>query len=501
MQGRSVLIIVQNLPVPMDRRVWLECKALRDAGYDVAVICPKAPGDRRFEVLERISLYKYRAAPATTGFLSYFLEFAYCWIRTALLSVRVFGRHRFSVLQACNPPDTYWLLGAFWKLFGVSYVFDQHDLNPELFRSRFGEPSRLGSRAQFAVLCWLERMTYRVATRVIVTNESYRSIALQRGGLPERTVTVVRSGPDTTRMRPVPGRAELLKGARHLLAYVGIMGPQDNVDVLLDVMDVLVRQKRRTDLHLVLMGFGDCLESLRQQAHELGLDRYVTFTGRADQEMIADYLSTAHLGLAPDLKTPLNDISTHNKTMEYMAYALPIVSFDLVESRTSAGDSSLYVRSGDVVAFAEAVSDLLDDPERRARMSRTARTRCVAELDWEPQSRAYVGVFDELFGQPARDHVRTADRRSSSTAPAALPVLAGRTVIDLRDPRDFESFLHRRGLVESDELIQTRPRVATAPQDLPAPVQELQAQLQMQSRTQTGGDDSGPARSSGVGGP
>jgi glycosyltransferase involved in cell wall biosynthesis len=447
MQRRSVLIVVQNLPVPLDRRVWLECQALRDAGYEVAVICPKGPGDPNFELLEGVSLYKYQATPATTGLLSYLLEFAYCWLRTAMLSLKVYRRHRFGILQACNPPDTYWLLGAFWRLFGVKYVFDQHDLNPELFRSRFGDPTTAAAKAQLAVLTWLERMTYRVAAHVIVTNDSYRAIAMDRGERKSVDVTVVRSGPNTSRMRPTAGRPELRKGADYLLAYIGIMGPQDNVDVLLDVMNVLVNEMQRTDVHLALMGFGDCLESLRAQSSSLGLDDYVTFTGRADQNIIAEYLSTAHLGLSPDLKTPLNDVSTHNKTMEYMAFALPIVSFDLVESRLSAADSSVYVESGDVLAFAKAINELLDDPDRRVEMSRLARSRCVAELDWAPQARKYVGVFDQLSGRPVSSvpDVRPLERR---TGGHSLPTLAGRPVIDLRRPDDVDGFLRRRGLVE-----------------------------------------------------
>ena len=399
MHRPSVLIVVQNLPVPLDRRVWLECQALRAAGYQVAVICPKGPGDPSFQELDGVALYKYRAAPATTGLLSYVLEFAYCWLRTAMISITVFRRHRFQVFQACNPPDTYWLLGAFWRLFGVTYVFDQHDLNPELFRSRFGDPRSAVGRAQLRTLTWLERMTYRVATHVIVPNESYRRVAIERGQCRPDDVTVVRSGPNTTRMRPIEPIPQLRRGAEHLLAYLGIMGPQDNVDVLLRVMDLLINKLGRDDVHLVLMGFGDSLESLRALTHELELDAVVTFTGRADQDTISRYLSTAHVGLSPDLKTPLNDISTHNKTMEYMAYALPIVSFDLKESRLSAGASSVYIESGDLLAFAEAIDDLLNDQDRRAQMGALARRRCVAELDWEPQSRLYVKVFDRLTGR------------------------------------------------------------------------------------------------------
>jgi glycosyltransferase involved in cell wall biosynthesis len=439
---RSVLVVVQNLPVPMDRRVWLECQALRDAGYEVSVICPKGPGDPSFEVLDEIALYKYKGAPTAKGVAGYSIEFGYSWLRTALLSLKVRRSQKFAVLQACNPPDTYWLLGALWRLAGVKFVFDQHDLNPELFRSRFGDPAGVGGKAQLSVLTWLERMTYRFAHHVISTNESYRRIAMSRGRRKAEDVTVVRSGPDTSRMRPVPGNPELLKSADHLLAYIGIMGPQDNVDVLLDVMHTLVNDRGRKDVHLALMGFGDCLDDLRAESHERGLDDYVTFTDRADQAMIAEYMSTARLGLCPDLKTPLNDVSTHNKVMEYMAFGLPVVTFDLAETRLSAGDAAVYVPSGDVEEYARVIDELLDDPGRQADIARLARQRCAEELDWTPQKRAYVGVFDRLTGTTSQVAGGSGERRRGGP----LPVVASRTVIDLRDPEVFESFLRTRGL-------------------------------------------------------
>ena len=394
-----VLVIVQNLPVPLDRRVWLECQALRSAGYEVSVICPRGPGDPRLEIIDGIRIHKYRPAPQASGAVGYLWEFAYSWLRTAWLSRRVWRRRPFEVLQACNPPDTYWALARYWKRRGVLFVYDQHDLNPELFLSRFGEPEGIAGRAQLAGLRWLERQTYRTADHVISTNRSYQRIALERGGLAPEEVTVVRSGPDTTTMRPLLPPSDVLPARRHNLVYLGIMGPQDGVDLVLDVVHELVTVRGRHDVSATLLGFGDCYDDLVRRCTELGLDDVVTFTGRAGPEMIAEHLSAATLGVCPDLKTPLNDVSTMNKTMEYMAFALPSVAFDLVETRVSGADSCLYVPSGDVAAFADAVEELLDDPERREEMSLRARQRVRDVLDWRPQREAYLGVFDRLLGR------------------------------------------------------------------------------------------------------
>lgn len=393
-----VLIIVQNLPVPLDRRVWLECQALKAAGYEVSVICPKGPGDPARQEIDGIQIYKYRPAPEAKGLPGFAVEFGYSWLRTAWLSTRVWRHGSFQIIQACNPPDTYWLLARIWRGRGVKFVFDQHDLNPELFLSRFGEPASVRERIEYKALLWLERMTYRSADRVISTNESYKDKAITRGGHRPENVTVVRSGPDTRKMRPIYSKLSLRGRSRFTLVYLGIMGPQDGVDLVLEVMDELVHRRGRTDVQAALLGFGDCLEDLKARSKELHLDAVVTFTGRANRDVIAEYLSAADVGLCPDLKTPLNDISTMNKTMEYMAYALPSVSFDLVETKVSGGDTVLYVESGDVQAFADAVERLLDDPALRTRMGMRARRRVVDELDWRPQAIAYVGVYDELSG-------------------------------------------------------------------------------------------------------
>ena len=438
--GQHILIIVQNLPVPLDRRVWLECQALRDAGYRVSVICPKGPGDPPFQELDGVRIYKYQPAPPTEGVAGYLWEFAYSWVRTALIARRVWSRDRFGAVQACNPPDTYWALARRYVRAGAAFVYDQHDLNPEVFRSRFGEPRGISAKAQYRGLLWLERRTYRSAHHVIATNESYKRTAMQRGGLSDADVTVVRSGPDTRRMRPVDGDPALRNGRSYLAVWLGIMGPQDGVDVVLRALDLLVHGPHGYDIQLALLGFGDCLGELKELAHELKLDDHVTFTGRADPDMIARYLSSADIALSPDPKSPLNDVSTMNKTMEYMCYALPIVAFDLTETRVSGCDAAVYVAAGgdlaaDTERYAAAVGELLGDPERRADLSVRARRRVETELDWEAQRQRYVGVYDRLFGIPPRN----CPAERSSVAPAD-----GQRYVDVADTAALRRFARSR---------------------------------------------------------
>lgn len=438
-----MLIIVQNLPVPLDRRVWLECQALRDHGYDVSVICPKGPGDPARQVIEGVHVYKYRPPPAARGVLGYALEFVYCWLRTAVLSAKVWRRQPFHALQACNPPDTYWLLARMWTRRGVRFVFDHHDLNPELFLSRFGAPSSLRERAELGTLRWLERQTFRTADRVISTNDSYRQVALTRGGCRPGSVKVVRSGPDTTSMRPLVPQ-ERPADDQFVLAYLGIMGPQDGVDTVLDVMEELVRNRGRRDVRAVLMGFGDCFEDLRADCTARGLDDVVMFTGRVDRAQIAEHLSVADVGLCPDAKSPLNDVSTMNKTMEYMAYALPSVCFDLTETRVSGGDTVLYAPPGDVPAFADHVERLLDQEDLRIALGLRARQRVHDHLDWRQQAAVYVSVFRELLGtvQPIpRPRTAVAQAQAGEAGQDEL----GREYVDLSDGAAAAAYVRDRG--------------------------------------------------------
>lgn len=393
---RHVCIVVQNLPVPFDRRVWLECQVLRDAGYEVSVVCPKAPGDPDYQELDGVHLYKYRAFPPITRKIMFVAEYAYSIVATLFGLIRAYRRAAFGTVQVCNPPDVLWVaVLPFIVGLRVRLVYDQHDLCPELYESRFGTAAGLPYRALVAA----ERITYRLASRVIAVNESYRRVALERGRKDPAVVTVVRTGPDPRRLKPVTPDPELRRGHEYLLAYLGVMGPQDGVDLALRAMHHIVHTLGRTDVALTLLGDGDAGAELRALAGELGLDGHVHFTGRAPDELVARVLSTADIGLSPDPRNPLNDVSTMNKTMEYMAFELPVVAFDLVETRVSAGEAAAYAEPNRVDLFAETVIALLDADVRRKEMGEAGRRRVCEVLAWEHQAPAYLDVYHQLCGE------------------------------------------------------------------------------------------------------
>jgi glycosyltransferase involved in cell wall biosynthesis len=397
---RRVLIIVQNLPVPFDRRVWLECQALTAAGYRVAVVCPKGKNDPAYQVIDAVEVYKYRPYAPGGSKLSFIAEYLYSFAATAWLALKARHGGRFSVLQACNPPDIFWPIGLVLRAVDrTKFLFDHHDLCPELFESRFPD----GSRPVYKGLRWLERRTHRSADHVISTNDSYREIAIRRSGKKPADVTVVRTGPDPDKLRPGQPEPDLRRGRAHLAAYIGVMGPQDGVDIVVRAAAVVVHEFSRTDIAFTLIGKGDCFDELVALRDELGLAGHVEFTGRAPDELVKTVMSSADLGLSPDPKNPLNDVSTMNKTMEYMSFGLPVVAFDLKETRVSAGDAAVYVTptgnyERDVRAYARAIVDLADDEAERLRMAKLGRARIEDELAWTYQAKAYVAVYQRLTG-------------------------------------------------------------------------------------------------------
>jgi glycosyltransferase involved in cell wall biosynthesis len=409
-ESPRVLIIVQNLPVPFDRRVWLECGTLIRAGYQVAVVCPKGKGDLSFQVIDGVEIYKYRPYSPGGGAASFFAEYAYSFTATLLLALKAARRGRFSAVQSCNPPDIFWPIGLLFKLsHGSRFVFDHHDLCPETFESRF--PG--GSQFLYRGLRFLERCTMRSANHVISTNESYRKLVIDRDGVEADRVTVVRTGPDPDKLKAAEAVPSLRRGRPHLAAYIGVMGPQDGVDIVLKMADIVVKRLKRTDISFTLIGSGDCFGELVALRDQLKLGDFVEFTGRAPDEAVREILSTADIGLSPDPKNPLNDVSTMNKTMEYMSFGLPVLAFDLQETRASAAEAGCYATPNDVEEMARMFLELIDDEPRRRDMGSAGRRRIEEKLAWNHQAPHYLSVFDRVLGR------RTADTERARAGHAA----------------------------------------------------------------------------------
>ena len=391
-----ILIIVQNLPVPFDRRVWLECRTLTRAGYRVAVVCPKGQGDPSYQVIDGVQIYKYRPYSPGGGAASYLAEYAYSFAATLILSLKAARGGRFGAVQSCNPPDIFWPIGILFKLWhGSRFVFDHHDLCPETFESRF--PG--GSPLLYRGLRLLERCTTRFADHVISTNESYRRLVMDRDGVEPDRVTVVRTGPDPDKQKAVDAIPSLRRGRPHLAAYLGVMGPQDGVDIVIKVAHFVVNTLKRTDISFTLIGSGDCFDELVALRDQLKLRDFVEFTGRAPDEDVRDILSTADIGMSPDPRNPLNDVSTMNKTMEYMAFGLPVIAFDLRETRASAEEAGIYATPNDIEEMSRLLVDLIDDEPRRQSMGSAGRRRVEEKLAWSHQEPHYLSVYNRLLGR------------------------------------------------------------------------------------------------------
>ena len=390
---RRVLILVENLPSPFDRRVWQEATTLRDAGYVVSIICPTGRGyEGKFESIDGIHIYRYKLPVEASGAAGYVLEYAVALAWTFALAWRVLLTRGFDVVHACNPPDLFFLIGGFFKLFGKKFVFDHHDLNPELYEAKFGRRGFFHS-----LMLKLEYWTFRTADVSIATNESYRRIAVGRGRMSPERVFVVRSGPSLERLRILPPDERFKRGRRYLVGYVGVMGKQEGIDYLLRAIRHIVLELGRTDVHFGLVGAGTSLEEMKALARELGVADHVTFTGRVpDGEMLA-MLNTADVCVNPDIANELNDKSTMNKIMEYMALGKPIVQFDLAEGRYSAQQASLFAIKNDAPDLARKIVELLDDPVRRARMGQYGRRRVESELEWRHEVPKLLAAYEALW--------------------------------------------------------------------------------------------------------
>jgi glycosyltransferase involved in cell wall biosynthesis len=390
---KNILILVENLPSPFDRRVWQEAGALRDAGYGVSIICPTGKGyEKKFEEIDGIAIHRYDLPFEADGALGYLLEYSTALFRTFVLSWKVLLTRGFDAIHACNPPDLFFLIGGFFKLLGKKFVFDHHDINPELYEAKFGRRDFF-----WKLMVALERWTFRTADVSIATNESYKRIAIERGGMAPERVFVVRSGPSLERLRILPPDESLRRGRKYLVGYVGVMGKQEGIDLLLHAVRAIVHGRGRHDIHFGLVGGGTSLAELKALATELGVQDYVTFTGRVPDAELLAMLNTADVCVNPDIANEMNDKSTMNKIMEYMALGKPIVQFDLTEGRFSAQRASAYAKRNDPEDLAAKIVELLDDPARRGEMGAYGRRRVENELEWRFEVPKLLDAYDTLW--------------------------------------------------------------------------------------------------------
>jgi glycosyltransferase involved in cell wall biosynthesis len=398
---KRVLIVVQNLPVPFDRRVWLEATTLSKNGYRVSVICPKMRGfNASRETIEDIDIHRYTLPIDAQGKLGFVLEFLWCFLATSLLSLKVqIAGRGFDVLHVCNPPETYWPLAWFWRAFGKRFIFDHHDLSPEMFAVKFERPAtRAEGGALFKALLFLERMTFKAAQIVITTNESHKRIAVARGGKRPEDVFIVRSGPDLSRFKVYESDAQWRKDKPYLIAYLGEICKQDGVDHLVRAVKILRDELKRSDVHCIFMGGGPHQQAIADYAVEIGVQELCTFTGRVSDEDLCRVLSSADIGVDPDPKNAWSDQSTMNKVVEYMFFGLPVLSYDLHETRVSAGEAAMFVTANDERALAEGIIALLDNPTHRKRLGAAGYARVREVLAWNYSVAPLLAAYRAVFG-------------------------------------------------------------------------------------------------------
>ncbi|KAA6441180.1 glycosyltransferase family 4 protein [Dyadobacter flavalbus] len=389
--GKHILIVVENLPVPFDRRVWQEANTLKEQGAKISIICPKMKGyTQSREVIDGIEIYRHPLPLEASGALGYLMEYGAALFWELVLAIRIYSKKRFHVIQGCNPPDLIFLIALPFKLLGVKYVFDHHDINPELYEAKFNKKDWF-----YKLMVFFEKLTFKTADASIATNESYRNIAIQRGGMNPAKVTVVRSGPKLDRLKITAGNPVYKKGRTYLIGYLGVIGDQEGIDLLLESFKYIV--ERRKDVQLAIVGGGTSVESLKALSLEMGLGDYVDFYGRVSDELLVDILNTADVCVNPDRPTTMNQLSTMNKIMEYMALQKPIVQYDLKEGRFSAQQASLYADNTNTTDFAEKIMWLLDNPEERKKMSAFGYSRVVRELSWEFESKVLIDFYKRLL--------------------------------------------------------------------------------------------------------
>jgi glycosyltransferase involved in cell wall biosynthesis len=390
-EKKHVLIIVENLPVPFDRRVWQEANTLKDNGAKVSIICPKMKGyTESYEVISGIEIYRHSLPLEARGAAGYLMEYSVALFWQFVLSWKIFFKKRFHVIHGCNPPDLIFLVAIWFKIFGVKYVFDHHDINPELYIAKFNKKGFF-----YKVMVLFERLTFATADYSIATNESYKEIAIRRGKMKESRIQVIRSGPKLDRLKLLPPDSQYFHGRKYLVGYVGVIGEQEGIDLLLDSVKHIV--SLRKDIQFAIVGGGSDLDILKQLTEKLGLNEFVDFYGRVPDDLLVAILNSADICVNPDKPTEMNNLSTMNKIMEYMALKKPVVQYDLKEGRFSAQEASLYAKCGDTTDFADKIMQLIDDQELRLKMGTFGYNRVLNELSWEYEKVKLINFYSRIM--------------------------------------------------------------------------------------------------------
>lgn len=388
--GKHILVVIENLPAPFDRRVWQEATTLKEHGAKVSIICPKMKGyEKSYEVIDDIEIYRHPLKEGK-GALGYAVEYSQAIFWEFILSWKIFFKKRFHVIHGCNPPDLIFITALFFKLFGVKYVFDHHDINPELYISKFEKKGFF-----YKLMLLFERLTFKTANYSIATNESYKKIAIERGKMKPQKVQVVRSGPKLERLKLIDPVIKLKKGKKYLIGYIGVIGEQEGLDLLLESAKYIV--SKRDDVHFGIVGGGTHLEDIKQLCIDMNLSDHFDFYGRVDDQTMLEVLNTADVCVNPDKPTAMNDLSTMNKIMEYMALKKPIVQYTLKEGKFSAKDASLYAKNTDPIDFAEKIIELLDDEALRTKMGTYGYNRVLNELSWAHENKNLINIYKKVF--------------------------------------------------------------------------------------------------------
>lgn len=389
----KVLIIVENLPVPFDRRVWQEATTLKNNGHMVSIICPVMKGyNKKYEIIDDIHIYRHPLPVEGNGAAGYLVEYSSALCYQFILCIKILVQRGFDVIHACNPPDNIFMIGGFFKLFfGKKFLFDHHDINPELYIAKFGRKDFF-----YRIMLLWEKLTFKTADISIATNESYKKIAIERGGMKPADVHIVRSGPDLNRTKQVPKNYKWKNNKKYLVGYVGVMGAQEGLDYLLEGISYLVHYLKRQDIHFALVGGGTELEQLKFISRQLKIEDFVTFTGRVSDDLLMEILSTADVCVNPDVVNDMNDKSTMNKIMEYMALGKPIVQFEMTEGRFSSQDASLYAEPNDPKSLIEKIIEIIANPEMAMKMGTFGRKRVLDELQWKHEIPKLLNAYKNI---------------------------------------------------------------------------------------------------------